>query len=347
MAPRALPGADLLCVKRLHLPGSVPPWTDSGISLVPGQWITLLAGGRVTWTHRGRPMWAGAKHHLWGRIGPEGQIWNPSQDTTSRRVEGSGRLFLSLLHGFWANERGVLASPESAYEGLGGGIDVTVLVWSAEPTAAVVALARELDHEPLRAEAARLADPVPVPEGWQYLFETGHADIYRADTSEERPTIRVHSENDQGIIRRPVSFPLTDDAELSWRWRVDEFPSDVAEDRVATHDYVSIACEFENGRDLTWFFSSSLPTGHHFGCPVRSWNYREVHWCVRSGVADLGTWCEERRRVLADCEEALGHHPGAIRAIWLICVSSFQHRTARAAFSDIRLKGGGQEIRIL
>jgi hypothetical protein len=343
--PRSFAGVDLLEVHRVALPADVPPWTDTGIELQTGQWITLLASGRVTWSHRGRDFWAGPKHHLWGRVGPEGQVFNPTRDTTSVAVEGSGRLFLGLLHGFWANERGALATSPESYVGLGGGIEVVAMVWSGPPGAGLRVLAEEHAGSLLAAEAARIASPTPVPKGWSYLFETGHADIYLAEQGGAQ--IAIASDNDQGIIRKPIAFPLDADTTLSWRWRLDELPSREPEDRVASHDYMSIACEFENGRDLTWFWSAALPEGRFFGCPVRAWNYREVHLCVRSGARGLGTWCREERSVLADCQRALGHHPGAIRSVWLICVSSFQHGVARGAFADIVLSSRGRSERVL
>ena len=186
-----------------------------------------------------------------------------------------------------------------------------------------------------------------VPEGWSYLLETGTADVYRATQTPFGPGIAVHSENDQGILRKAVDLPLEDDTRLCWRWRLDEFPSELAENRVTTHDYLSIAVEFDNGRDLTWFWSRRLPVGTHFGCPVKSWNYREIHYCVRSGEAQRGAWQREERAIAADCAEALGEVPGRLVAVWLIVVSSFQHGVARGEFADICVETASDRHRVL
>jgi hypothetical protein len=48
---------------------------------------------------------------------------------------------------------------------------------------------------------------------------------------------------------------------------LEELPSQRPEDRLTSHDYLSIAAEFDDGQDLTYFWSSSLPVGA-FRCPI-------------------------------------------------------------------------------
>jgi hypothetical protein len=127
----------------------------------------------------------------------------------------------------------------------------------------------------------------------------------------------------------------------------DAHPSTRAEDRAQTHDYIAIAAEFDNGRDLTWIWSSQLAAGTHFHCPVGAWAARETHWVVRSGADRFAQWCEDERSVFDDVRAAMGAPPGRIVKVWLIAVSSFQHGTARADFADIVLRNGSQSIRVL
>ncbi len=333
-------------VERVWLPATDPPWTDSGVALRAGQWFSLLAKGRVLWSPAESDQWAGPRHHLWGRVGT-GPVFNPTQDTTTRRAVTAGSLYLSLLHGFWKDEGGELATSERAYRHLRGGIDVLVVVWRSDPRVGLAAAAACGDAAQIRAEAERFADPVETPEGWAYLLETGSADVYQRCETPFGAGIAVESVNDQGILRKAVDLPLEPETRIRWRWRLDEFPSRRAENEVSTHDYLSIAVEFDNGRDLTWFWSRCLAPGTHFGCPVRSWNYREIHYCVRSGEAGMGAWQGEERRIAGDCDEALGEVPGRLVAVWLIVVSSFQHGTARGAFADIRLEGPGGTLQVL
>ena len=168
----------LLEIREIRLRADQPPWSDTGVELLSGQWITILGSGRVSWSSREQELWAGPKHHLWGKVGRSGKIFNPTQDTTTIPVLGSGRLFLGLLHGFWANERGVLASDEKAYKGLTGEIVATVLVWANDPSQELVTLGGLTKIDAIVAEAKRHKDPVKTPEGWSYLFETGYGDIF-------------------------------------------------------------------------------------------------------------------------------------------------------------------------
>ena len=89
----------LLAIHEFRLPADQPPWVDTEVDLLSGQWITILGSGRVSWSSREQELWAGPKHHLWGKVGRAGKIFNPTQDTTTIPVLGSGRLFLGLLHG--------------------------------------------------------------------------------------------------------------------------------------------------------------------------------------------------------------------------------------------------------
>jgi hypothetical protein len=110
---------------------------------------------------------------------------------------------------------------------------------------------------------------------------------------------------------------------------------------------VSVAAEFDNGRDLTWIWSSTLPPGEHFACPVKVWSARETHYVVRSSGDRLQTWYDEARHVHADVLESMGPPPARITAVWLIAMSTFQHRTARASFAGISLSDGRESVEIL
>lgn len=334
-------------LRTIRMPAERPPWTDTGIELRAGQWFSLFATGRVAWSPRHAELWAGPRHHLWGRVGGD-PIFNPTQDTTTRRADSAGRLELGLLHGMWANERGELATSPRAYEPLRGAIQVLIAVWRGDPHAGLRALAAARPGDPLvAAECARRERPVAVPRGWAYLYETGFSDVYSPCDTPYGPGIRIDARNDQGILRTPVSFPLSPDTQLRWRWRFETLPSQKPEDQAICHDYMSIALEFEDGRDLTWFWSSSLAPGHHFACPIVAWSEREFHYCIRSGTEGLGEWLSEGRNVYDDCREALSAAPERIVRAWLIAVSTFQHGTARAEFADVALENGSERTQIL
>ncbi len=340
--------ADVRIVRLVHLPADRPPWTGTGLHMAAGTEYSLFAGGRVHWSPHRPTLYGGPRHHLWARLSPGGRIVNSTGDSGTFVADVDGELELCIYMGMWKNEHGDLATPTSLYRHLSGGLDVLAVVWQ-DGAAVALERAAAVGAPPfIGTELERLKSAPSVPVGWSYLLETGQASIFAdAVGPSGEPTIAVDSRDDQGIVCKAVEAALTPQTRLRWRWRVTEHPSELAEDRAQTHDYVSVATEFDNGRDLTWIWSSRLPPGTHFHCPVRAWTERETHWVVRSGRADLGLWCTEEREVYADVRSAMGEPPSHIVRVWLIAVSSFQHGTARAEFSDIVLSDGGSTLRVL
>ncbi|MCB1745529.1 MAG: DUF3047 domain-containing protein [Gammaproteobacteria bacterium] len=324
---------------RCTLAGNRRPWQGTGLRLAQGQAYSILADGRVHWSERHPHLHGGPGFHLYARVSPDGRLVNVTRTSGSFVADVAGELELGIYLGMWRDDYGGLDTPDSAYARLRGDIDVVVLAWPGAAVRGLATLAAELDDPLLQVEAARAAAPVAPPRGWDYLVETGTSDIWQA-CDEQAPRICLHAVDDQGIIRKPLDFELQPGTQLQWRWRLDEHPSGAPEDSRLAHDYVSIALEFDDGRDLTWLWSSCLPVETWFACPVKAWSARETHYVVRSGLQRRGTWVSEQRDVHADVARALGTVPCRIVACWLIAVASFQHGTARAAFEDIVLAAG-------
>lgn len=337
----------LAASKALLMPAQRPPWTATGIQLVQGQHYTLLASGRIDWSERVPHLHGGPGFHLWARVNPGGRIVNLTRDGTSFIADSTGELELGIYLGMWLDDFGTLATPASAYARLRGGLEVLALSWHTDSVRGLEDLATRCPAPAFAQELARLRHPVALPADWHYLIETGTSDIYRDCSDADRPRICLEATDDQGILRKAIDWPLTARTRLAWRWRVDEHPSRVAEDSTTSHDYISIAAQFDNGRDLTWLWSSCLPSGHWFACPIKAWSARETHYVLRSGLADAGRWCEESRQVWADVERTMGPPPSRIVAVWLICVASFQHGTARASFESIELDDGARRLSVL
>ncbi len=345
--PEQLIARSLADVKVVRLPANVPPWTDIDVRAAKGDEITILAEGRaIVSVEAGltsRPRYA-----LWARLGGRGPIWTGTRDTQSFRCDRDGALELAIYNGEWKSPDGVLATPTEAYAGLTGAIDALVLHWRGEARDGLEALARAAPGEPLiEAELARLAAPAVRPAGWNYLWFLGQSDTFRAHRPRDgQSCIACVTDDDVAILRRPVSLPLGPDTEIRWRWRVASLPSSRPEDSLLCHDYLSVAVEFDNGRDLSWYWSSTLPTGTHFACPIPQWNPRETHLVVRSGAEGLGAWQTEQRDVLADYARTMGEPPARIVAVWLIAVSMFQHGRGEAEFADIVLSSAGERVEI-
>ena len=105
---------------------------------------------------------------------------------------------------------------------------------------------------------------------------------------------------------------------------VSALPSRLPEDEARSHDYLSIAVEFENGRDITYCWSWGLPVNHGFWCPLPTWRDREFHVVIRSGEECLGHWLSERRNIYEDYRLYMGSPPERIVRVWLIASSRWQ-----------------------
>jgi hypothetical protein len=352
-AVRALPAAvreaHVAEMRFVSLPGDVPPWTETSVRVRPGEELSLLASGRLVLAEA-LDLWMPPRFALWARIGGRGPIVNGTRDTTSFAAAHDGLLELALYNGEWATPDGVLATPVEAYGGSGGVVEVLAIRWRGSAAAGITALARALPADELLAmEAERLAYAVAPPGGWRHLWFLGPTESFANETGDDgRAAIRVDTANDVGILQKPVDFALGPSTTLAWRWRVDELPAVAGENDPIAHDYTSLALEFENGQDLTWYWSAGLPVGTHYRCPLATWAARETHWVLRSGAEGLGCWHEERRMVAADYRAAVGADvPARVVGVWLIAVSIFGHRRGRATFADVVLRDGDRELAVV
>jgi len=326
----------------LHLSASVPPWSDTGITVERGERLTVLAAGRVTWSRK-EALFGWPRYHLWGQIG-SGPVFRLGSDTYTLAAEDGGPLRLCVLHGTWASPQGILATSVDAYRSLGGGIDVLVVRWgdvSPDLGLALLGVAAQ-DDSLIAEERARLGARHEAPPGFEPLWFVGRSDIFYRSDVDAVPAIALRADANAGVVRKPVEFLLWPGTFLEWTWRMNGLPSRVREDAFATHDYASIALEFQDGRDLSWYWSAALPVGHHYGCPLPRWAGRETHVVVRSGFEGVGAWTDERRDVHADAVRAFGRAPSRIVAVWLIGVSLFQRGYASADFRRIALVRGAR-----
>lgn len=329
----------------VEVPASARPWTQTGLHVQAGNEITTFAAGRVV---LGGPIgiWVAPATALWFRADRRGPIFRGTRDTHSFTAQTDGPLELAVqFAGRWADPEGTDGSPWWERRTIGGGAEVLAVRW-ADGADVDAALSEAAAADPSGLAAAELARrkagaPEP-PDGWEPLWDIGPSEIY--DATPEGIACTTHG--DVGIVRTPVDVPLTDATRLRWAWRVDELPSQLPEDTLPTHDYLSIALEFDDGTDLAWHWSAGLPVGHHYGCPLPAWRGREWHFVVRSGTADLGRWITEERAVRTDVAAAIGPPPRRIVAVWLISVSVFQRGRGRCAYGPIELSDDRQTVRV-
>lgn len=345
----ALP-AELVAEHRwLRLPASEPPWRDTGIALRAGEEATLFAAGR-SYLSRPLDIWVAPKTQLWARIGERGPIRSSSRDTNTLRAEADGKLYLgNYFPNDWKDASGARIQDDAVYRGAEGEMRVCVVRWRGPVADGLAALERAGDPFGVAtSERERLALGAPAPPGWHYLWHLGDAEIFRAGAdSNGAPALCCDVTGDVGILQRGAPFALRPGTELAWRWRVDALPGLMREDSVPSHDYLSLAVEFANGLDLTYYWSKELPIGTAFWCPLPNWKRREFHVVQRSGDAGLGTWHDERRDLHADALRYFGAYPGDVVRIWLIAVSLFKRQPGRCTYAGIELRNENEKLAVL
>jgi hypothetical protein len=345
---QSLPAGAVAGHRFLDLPATQPPWTETGWHLDAGELVTWFATGRV-YLSRALDLWVPPSFQLWARVGSSGPVFRGTRATHTFRATTGGPLQLaSYFPGEWATPDGTLGAGADDYGNVAGGMTVLLVRWS--PGADVSRLLQATaGPDPVRDEAARLAANPQTPQGWDYLWYLGPGEIFRhgEPLASGEATLCCDTCGDVGILRRPAPMPLAPGTMLRWRWCVDVLPADLREDALPSHDYVSIAVEFDDGQDLTYYWSATLPVGTVFRCPLPTWKDKETHVVVRSGAADLGRWLEEGRDLHADYHRMIGGSARAIARVWLIANSLFLRGRGRCRYAAIEVGRGHEVVKVL
>jgi hypothetical protein len=336
----------------VELPATRPPWTGTGLHLVQGQALTWLATGRV-YLSRALDIWVEPSFQLWGRIGDHGEVFRGTRTTHSFVAGHAGELHVaSYFPGEWSTPEGAVGSGAGEYRKVSGSMTVLLLAWrpGINPASWLRNSASQPDSpEPVRAEAERLETVQPKPDGWDYLWYLGPGEIYRSCAAPDgRPAICCETRGDVGILQRPAPIPLVRGTKLQWKWRVDRLPASMREDSLPTHEYMSIAVEFDDGQDITYYWSAELPEGTIYRCPLPTWKDKETHVVVRSGPAGLGQWLDEQRDLHEDYRRIIGGPARSVVKVWLIANSLFHRARGQCEYSAIEISSpDGRRVAVL
>lgn len=331
------------------LPACEPPWHDTGMLVARGQMTSTFAVGRV-YASRGLDIWVPAHRQIWRRIGKDGEIQSSSRASHTLRADHTGPLYLgNYFPNDWTTRQGDRLRSDRVFDEVTGSTTVLAIAWEGDATAGLETLRAQADPDGLvSGELERLREGCGTPDGWRYLWSLGDAEIFRSGRDAAgAATIDCRVCGDVGILQYDLDRPLAADTRLSWRWKLDALPGRLREDSIPSHDYLSIAVEFDDGWDLTYLWSCSLALGTGFVCPLPNWRHREFHVVARSGTAGLGQWHNEVRELQRDYARYLGTPPSRVVRVWLIANSIFLRQLGAAQFSDIRLHGDGHEVIVL
>jgi hypothetical protein len=269
-----------------------------------------------------------------------------ARDTVTFRADRTGELRLGSVYPGELQADGTITTDRIPYRAMSGTLSAVVARWApaTDPRRARESISGRDRSGLCAAEAARLADPPAPPPGWDTHPLAGREEAFFPSGGE----ITVNASWASAIIRHPAEMTLTPSLRLRWSWRIDALPSRLPEDTALTHDYLSVALEFDDGQDLTWYWSCCLPEGFSYRCPLPHWRRRETHIVARTGTDRLGRWLDEERPVLADHQAAIGGPaPSRVVRAWLIAQTVPQAGHAAGGFRRIDLVDGDQTLRVL
>jgi hypothetical protein len=340
------------------LPADLQTWLDTGLDVAEAEAVTVFSTGRPlvapdeeTRMTTDEQLWARvslgveARRCPWHRVGADGEVIRGGRSSNTFVARRTGRLFLAnkVIHDGRSEAPQFDDAPAPPIERC-----VLVVRWAGNPREGLEQLLETGDVAGLIAsELAHHECVVTLPEGWAYPPQSGPADQFAADARRtDSPVIGCYSRDSSALLMRKVDLPFVPGTTLRWAWRISELPSRSREDRLETHDYLSIAVEFDNATDLTYFWSAELPAETGFPCPIPGWGHRETHVVVRSGADGLGTWLDEERDLHADYARHVGAPPPRITGVWLLAVTQFQHLHGHGDYGRIELESGSTRVRL-
>jgi hypothetical protein len=327
-------------VKYLSLDAKRPPWVATHLHLTAGQEVSVFATGRI-WRSRVLDLWLGPQFGMWYRLGENGTVFNSTEATNTFKADYDGNFYLGTQYpGQFGDKTGLVKSPLRVYEKADGGFNVVVIVWKVNPFRALREMHKSGDpHGLLSKEVKRQDVPALTPKNWHFFWSYGISDHFIS----EPHSICCRPDGKAGILQRPLVLPFTPSTTLAWDWLLTSLPSRLREDTTFTHDYLSVAVEFENGIDITYYWSYELPVGFGYWCHLAGWQDREFHVVVRSGEGEgeMGQWLSERRDVYADYERYIGGLvPERIVRVWLIAGSRWQRNLGEVRWRNMKVVSG-------
>jgi mono/diheme cytochrome c family protein len=322
-------------------------WTETGVWLQPGDEFTL-AGDGMSDVGLGNPL--SPRHLLWGRIGEDGDIFQLPADIHSFTAAQRGELYVTASPPalVWANRQGDRVPAWEQMPDVPLSISVSVYAWRNSASDGLQGLSEDPERGAFAQKGLAAMDEVrPLPAGFEYLWFLNASNVFGAFEESGRRGVHIETNDDFGIIRKPLDIPLTADTRIDFEWLHHALPALGPETDAATHDYMSIALEFDNGHDITWFWSPHLPEGEMFACPLPDWNHRETHIVLQSGRSGLGEWHQHSRGVQADYAASVGGEiPKRIVGAWVIGVALFGRQPAEAYFANVRISDGESAVEV-
>ena len=325
----------------VQLKSSHEGWINTGLKAAKGDKILVSTQGSLD-IGLEAPM--EGRQLIWIRFGNDGDVFQLTFNDEIVTANDNGALqvaFLNPPNVVLGNRQGKLNSsydmlPEAA-------LDFTISAkkldgFQLEQTTLAPNFARAKRN-------ARLVKSLPA--GFDHLWYLGATNIFASKKTSKGPGVHIQTNDDGGIIKKKLDIPLTETTEIDFSWLYRKLPATAPETTVPTHDYMSIAIEFDNGQDITWYWSHSLTPETFYRCPLAGWDKVETHIVVQSGQDGLGEWHDHKRNIYSDYSTSVGGEmPKKIVGVWFIGNSMFGRRGADAEFANISVQDGNTRIDI-
>ena len=325
----------------VQLKSSHEGWINTGVEAAKGEKILVSVEGSLD-IGLAAPM--EGRHLIWVRFGKNGDVFQLTFNDEIVTANGNGALqvaFLNPPNVVLSNRQGKLNS--SYYTLPETGLDFTISakkLHGSQPEQTTLA--------PSFAKAKKNAKLVKsLPAGFDHLWYLGASNIFASKRTSKGPGVYIQTNDDGGIIKKKLDIPLTETTEIDFSWLYRKLPATAPETTVPTHDYMSIAIEFDNGQDITWYWSHSLTPETFYRCPLAGWDKVETHIVVQSGQDGLGEWHDHKRNIYSDYSTSVGGEmPKKIVGVWFIGNSMFGRRESDAEFANISVQDGNTRIDI-
>jgi hypothetical protein len=194
----------------------------------------------------------------------------------------------------------------------------------------------------LCASMAQAAERVwPRWEGWE-LMGSDVDGVFRYQLNGQDRSLVIAAAGKSGAIRKDAGQALTPDLELSWQWQVAAIPSTFAEDTQEKHHYLAVSVIFDNGKDLSYIWSATLPREDSFQCPLDDWKDKETHVVVETGPARFNQTVSYRRNIMADYARFIGGSmPAKVSKVWIVVLAKGGEESAKARITKLTIESAG------
>lgn len=328
-------------------PGDLP-WTQHIGAIKQGQSVSFFLSG-YWWFVKEAGSWLDPGIAFYSRIAGAEEttlVQNTGANTGTLTAGIAGEVQLARAVGVFSSAAGELAVPPEYYHSSQGEIRGVAIIWGEDPTAGLHKLSMMGDVDgAIMAEIQRRRLAELSPKGWVNLYQFGEAGVF-SDTPDGGIACDTHK--NVAIMTKDVAgIELKPGVQLSWRWQIDLLPSLAAENELLFHDYLAVGVGFDDGQDITYPWSKTLPVGTEFRCPIPGWDKVESHVVQRQGDELLGQLLDETADIYTDYQRLVGGGARKITQVWIVGVSVFKRGHGRGHIKRIALGQPGEQLTVL